>query len=135
MSHLHLYIWLAGGREVTALKSNSIRHTDKPVVLLPTTVSKHLPQLCRHLIAFAFPCDEVQRIPSALNTVQAILDGGARLRFLLTGSSARKLKGHEVNLLPGRAIQEVLDHSLCRNPCLCRGHESIKSQVVYCKRK
>lgn len=51
----------------------------------------------------------MQRIPSALNTVQAILDGGARLRFLLTGSSARKLKRHEVNLLPGRVIQEALD--------------------------
>ena len=35
--------------------------------------------------------DEVQRLPSLLNTIQVILDRpGNRLRFLLTGSSARK---------------------------------------------
>lgn len=43
--------------------------------------------------------DEVQRLPSLLNTVQAILDEHPRrIKFYLTGSSARKLK----NLLPGR---------------------------------
>jgi predicted AAA+ superfamily ATPase len=36
--------------------------------------------------------DEVQRVPSLLNTVQAILDDEAKRRFILTGSSARKLK-------------------------------------------
>jgi predicted AAA+ superfamily ATPase len=37
--------------------------------------------------------DEVQRLPSLLNTVQVLLDRPAnRLRFLLTGSSARKLR-------------------------------------------
>lgn len=47
--------------------------------------------------------DEIQRIPSLLNTVQSLLDRpGHGLRFLLTGSSARKLRRGEVNLLPGR---------------------------------
>lgn len=47
--------------------------------------------------------DEVQRLPSLLNTVQALLDeSGSRLRFLLTGSSARKLRRGGANLLPGR---------------------------------
>lgn len=53
--------------------------------------------------------DEVQRIPSLLNSVQAILDEGAAHRFILTGSSARKLKQKGVNLLPGRVILEHLD--------------------------
>ena len=49
--------------------------------------------------------DEVQRIPTLLNTIQAILDDGPqRPRFYLTGSSARKLKRGQANLLPGRMI-------------------------------
>ena len=47
--------------------------------------------------------DEVQRLPSLLNTIQTLLDRSAnRLRFYLTGSSARKLKRGHANLLPGR---------------------------------
>lgn len=47
--------------------------------------------------------DEVQRLPSLLNTIQAILDRpGNRFKFYLTGSSARKLKRGHANLLPGR---------------------------------
>lgn len=54
--------------------------------------------------------DEVQRLPSLLNTVQSILDNPAgSYRFLLTGSSARKLRRRGVNLLPGRVILEHLD--------------------------
>lgn len=47
--------------------------------------------------------DEVQRIPSILNTIQYLLDSPKnRYRFILTGSSARKLKRGNANLLPGR---------------------------------
>jgi len=46
--------------------------------------------------------DEVQRLPRLLNTVQSILDGPRPPRFLLTGSSARKLRRGRANLLPGR---------------------------------
>ena len=53
--------------------------------------------------------DEVQRIPSLLNTVQGILDDNPRKhRFYLTGSSARKLKRGKANLLPGRVVQYQL---------------------------
>lgn len=48
--------------------------------------------------------DEVQRIPSILNTVQFIIDNNPQKRFILTGSSARKLKHGNANLLPGRLI-------------------------------
>ena len=47
--------------------------------------------------------DEVQRLPSLLNTLQVILDQHPQpFRFILTGSSARKLKRGKANLLPGR---------------------------------
>lgn len=49
--------------------------------------------------------DEVQRIPSILNTLQAILDQKKGWSFLITGSSARKLKRGQVNLLPGRIFR------------------------------
>ncbi len=47
--------------------------------------------------------DEVQRLPSLLNTLQDLLDNSdSPPRFYLTGSSARKLKRGGANLLPGR---------------------------------
>ena len=47
--------------------------------------------------------DEVQRLPSLLNTVQVLLDSTPRrYKFFLTGSSARKLRRGQANLLPGR---------------------------------
>ncbi len=52
--------------------------------------------------------DEVQRIPSILNSVQALIDTHGHLRFLLTGSSARKLRRGQANLLPGRVLLEQL---------------------------
>ena len=47
--------------------------------------------------------DEVQRVPELLNLVQVLIDEQPRrFRFLLSGSSARKLKRGRANLLPGR---------------------------------
>lgn len=46
--------------------------------------------------------DEVQRLPKLMNTLQDLIDNNKDLRFLLTGSSARKLKRDHANLLPGR---------------------------------
>jgi len=49
--------------------------------------------------------DEVQKLPSLLNEVQDVLvRHGQRYRFALTGSSARKLKRGNANLLAGRVI-------------------------------
>ena len=53
--------------------------------------------------------DEIQRVPPLLNMVQALLDEGCPHRFLLTGSSARKLKRGGANLLPGRILLEYMD--------------------------
>jgi predicted AAA+ superfamily ATPase len=49
--------------------------------------------------------DEVQRLPSLLNEVHALIaERGRAYRFALSGSSARKLKRIDANLLAGRAI-------------------------------
>ena len=54
--------------------------------------------------------DEVQRVPALLNTVQSLVDRAARrIRFVLSRSSARKLRRGGANLLPGRVILEYLD--------------------------
>jgi predicted AAA+ superfamily ATPase len=47
--------------------------------------------------------DEVQRVPELLNEVQYLMDSDAGPKFILTGSSARKLKRGRGNLLAGRA--------------------------------
>ena len=48
--------------------------------------------------------DEVQRLPKILNSIQSIIDNNKKIKFYLTGSSARKLKRGGANLLPGRVI-------------------------------
>lgn len=51
--------------------------------------------------------DEIQRVPELLNEVHRLIED-KQIRFLLTGSSARKLKRQGVNLLAGRARQAEL---------------------------
>jgi predicted AAA+ superfamily ATPase len=46
--------------------------------------------------------DEIQKLPELLDEVQWLIEN-KRVRFLLTGSSARKLKRYGTNLLGGRA--------------------------------
>ncbi|MFA6032542.1 MAG: AAA family ATPase, partial [Myxococcota bacterium] len=49
--------------------------------------------------------DEVQTVPSIFDSVQHLFDGDkTRWRFILCGSSARKLRKSGTNLLPGRSI-------------------------------
>ena len=47
--------------------------------------------------------DEIQKVPSLLNEVHWLMENRG-LSFLLTGSSARKLKRGQANLLAGRAF-------------------------------
>lgn len=51
--------------------------------------------------------DEVQRIPMLLNEVHRLIEE-QKIRFLLTGSSARKMRQHHTNLLAGRAWEAHL---------------------------
>jgi predicted AAA+ superfamily ATPase len=52
--------------------------------------------------------DEVQKLPSILDEVHLLIERNKMLRFVLTGSSARKLRRRGVNLLAGRAWTEYL---------------------------
>ena len=52
--------------------------------------------------------DEIQKLPMLLDEVQLMLDRNKALRFVLTGSSARKLKRDGANLLAGRVWQCAL---------------------------
>lgn len=53
--------------------------------------------------------DEVQRIPALLNQVHNLISKhGQNYKFALSGSSARKLKRLDSNLLAGRAIERTL---------------------------
>jgi predicted AAA+ superfamily ATPase len=47
--------------------------------------------------------DEVQKVPSLLDEIHRLIEK-RRIQFVLTGSSARKLKKQGVNLLAGRAL-------------------------------
>lgn len=52
--------------------------------------------------------DEVQRVPALLDVVHQWIEAKRNLRFVLTGSSSRKLKRSGVNLLAGRALLKTM---------------------------
>lgn len=52
--------------------------------------------------------DEVQRVPELLNVVHDLIERRTGHRFVLTGSSARKLRRGGVDLLAGRAVMRTL---------------------------
>ncbi|HQX79728.1 MAG TPA: AAA family ATPase [Steroidobacteraceae bacterium] len=52
--------------------------------------------------------DEVQRVPKLLDEVHFLMEEKGYKRFVLTGSSARKLKRGSANLLAGRAVLRKL---------------------------
>jgi uncharacterized protein len=48
--------------------------------------------------------DEIQKLPALLDEVHLLIERDKALRFILTGSSARKLHQKSTNLLAGRAL-------------------------------
>lgn len=51
--------------------------------------------------------DEVQKVPQILDEVHSLIHR-KKLRFILSGSSPRKLKRNKANLLGGRALKKIL---------------------------
>jgi len=97
-------------------KTSLIRHTLKGVKvydLLDTSLFLELSQnpgrLAEELTSKdrIVVIDEIQRLPILLNEVHRLIEGRG-IRFLLTGSSARKLRSKGVNLLGGRARMKYL---------------------------
>ena len=52
--------------------------------------------------------DEVQRVPKILDVIHSLMDQKPKLKFILCGSSARKLRHGAANLLGGRALYRTL---------------------------
>jgi predicted AAA+ superfamily ATPase len=52
--------------------------------------------------------DEIQKLPVLLDVVHQLMERHGERRFVLTGSSARKLKRSGVDLLAGRAINKTM---------------------------
>jgi predicted AAA+ superfamily ATPase len=65
----------------------------------PHRLERHIPKRHSDWIVI----DEVQKVPALLDEVHRLIEG-RKLRFALTGSSARSLRRRGVNLLAGRAI-------------------------------
>ena len=69
----------------------------------PTRLGDEIPAGYRGWVVL----DEIQRLPDLLNEVHRLIEA-RRLRFVLTGSSARKLRSKGVNLLAGRAVTRFM---------------------------
>lgn len=108
-------VFLWGPRKVG--KSYWLRHhfqSSLYIDLLQTDVFAQFasrPALLREYVA-AHPkksivIDEIQKIPTLLDEVHGLIENAGR-QFILTGSSARKLKRGQANLLGGRAWRRVM---------------------------
>ena len=88
------------------------RYLSRPA-LFAAEVSRAIKET-KELLVFV---DEIQRVPALLDEVHRLLElHKPQLRFLLTGSSARKLKRSGANLLAGRAVTLKL-HPLSSLEC------------------
>lgn len=52
--------------------------------------------------------DEIQKVPKLLDVIHYCIEKNKKMKFIMTGSSARKLKHGGANLLGGRAISHYL---------------------------
>ena len=82
-------------RYVDLLEADTFRELS----MFPETLRGRLTEQDRLVII-----DEVQKLPILLDEVQLLIDRNKDLRFILTGSSARKLRRGHANLLGGRAF-------------------------------
>jgi len=106
----HRSVFLFGARQTG--KSTLVRHrfpdaafydlleadTFREVAARPEYVRQTLPPGTKLVVI-----DEVQKLPALLDEVHLMIERDKELRFVLTGSSARKLKRGGANLLAGRA--------------------------------
>lgn len=71
--------------------------------------------------------DEVQKVPALMDVAQALIDS-KKAQFVLTGSSARKLKRKgTMNLLPGRVVQMKLDPFTYEES----EHDDLETRLLY----
>ncbi len=72
--------------------------------------------------------DEIQKIPQLMDLVQLLIDDN-KAQFILTGSSARKLKhGASINLLPGRVVIIYMDPLTWQE---CENNTDLEQLLIY----
>jgi len=96
----HILAELIEGNSISYnLQDASIRRRLERDPAIFTRELQALPAKITHVFV-----DEIQKIPALLEEIQFLYDRDKlRWQFFLTGSSARKLRGHSANLLPGRS--------------------------------
>ena len=57
--------------------------------------------------------DEIQRVPELLPVIHKLIEEDKSVQFIMTGSSARKLKKQGVDLLAGRALRKEMYPYMC----------------------
>ena len=72
--------------------------------------------------------DEIQKIPELLPIVHLLIEKKRKWKFVLTGSSARKLKRQGVDLLGGRALRKVLHPFMA---CELKKHFNFEDALKY----
>lgn len=90
----------AEGHFKSALKFDLLEASTYYALLAdPGRLSKMIPESNKEWVLI----DEVQRVPELLNEIHRLIEK-KKYKFILTGSSARKLRKAGVNLLAGRAL-------------------------------
>ncbi len=98
----------------TLLKNQFVSNNTLYYDLLKTDVYRNLlarPEVFRNEVTAALNSkelshviiDEVQKVPSLLDEIHSLVESDARCFFILSGSSSRKLKRSQANMLAGRA--------------------------------
>lgn len=85
-----IWINLLGAEE----ESRFLRHPEELA-----TIARSLPANKKYIII-----DEIQKIPKLLDIIHTLIEEKLPINFIMTGSSARKLKRGGANLLAGRAF-------------------------------
>jgi predicted AAA+ superfamily ATPase len=92
--------------QINLLRAEQFRALSGHPERLRELVAAHRAALPRSSLAVSIVpvvIDEIQKLPYLLDEVQDLMEAQKDLRFVLTGSSARKLKRSGSNLLGGRA--------------------------------
>lgn len=112
----HKSIWLLGARQTgkTTLIKNTVKFDlDYNFSNYETRLKiEKNPNILLEEIEFVFKekqktllifLDEIQKVPQVIDSIQTMIDNKIA-QFILSGSSSKKLKHKNINLLPGRAL-------------------------------
>ena len=108
--------FLFGPRGTGKSTITHLRHPDALLIdlLQPEVLRSYMayPERLKEVISAAKPAiviiDEVQKAPSLLSIIHSLIEQKLGIQFILTGSSARKLKRTSADLLGGRALKKEL---------------------------